>query len=103
MESLAYLVVITLMVFILAGPLALLLTLIKPSNKVFKIINRLLQALVLIFSLLASLEFIINLSKPLGIYGLIMIYLTLAREYFPEKKLVRSALRKVLKRDKGRP
>jgi hypothetical protein len=93
MESLAYLVVIILMTFILAGPIALLLTLAKPKNKVLKIIKRIFQGIVLLLMFVASLDFLFKLFWALGVYGFAMIYLTLAREYFPKKHILRELIK----------
>ena len=98
MESLAYLVVIILMTFILAGPLALLLTLLKPKNKALKITKRILQGIILALMFLASIEFILELNRPLGVYGLFMIYLALSREYFPNKKFLVTLLKNLTKK-----
>ena len=98
MESLAYLVVIILMTFILAGPLALLLTLLKPKNKALKITKRILQGIILALMFLASIEFILELNRPLGVYGLLMIYLALSREYFPNKKFLVTLLKNLTKK-----
>ncbi len=94
MESLVYLVLIIFMVFFLAGPLAILLTLLKPKNKVAKITKRIFQGLILTLSFLASLNLTLNLFWPLGVYGLLMIYLALSREYFPDKKFLKKLFSK---------
>lgn len=93
MESLAYLVVIILMIVILGGPVAILLTKIRTKNIFLTTIRRLLHGLIISLSFAISSSVFLKPQEPLtlhviGIFGITMSYIALRREYFPHVKIV---------------
>jgi hypothetical protein len=85
MEGLAYLIVFFFMLIVLGGPVAILLTLIKTKNTFLTVLRRIILGIVLLLSVGASLDIFMKLP-PLGVFGLSMAYIALAREYFPQRK-----------------
>jgi hypothetical protein len=98
MESLVYFVLIIFAVALFLPILAFLLTLIHPKTKIITIIKRIVQAIFIAISLAFGLQFAFvnppNLA-PLGLYAIILSYLTLRREYFPHRKILKSLLKKI--------
>jgi hypothetical protein len=98
MESLVYFVLIIFAVALFLPILAFLLTLIHPKTKIITIIKRIAQAIFIAISLAFGLQFAFvnptNLA-PLGVYAIILSYLTLRREYFPHIKILKSLLKKI--------
>ena len=94
MEGLAYLIVFILMFIVLGGPVAILLTLIKTKNIFLTVLRRIILSIVLLISVGASLDIFTKLP-PLGVYGLSMAYIALAREYFPHRRFLATLLRKM--------
>jgi hypothetical protein len=100
MESLAYFILIIFAIALFLPILSLLLTLIRPKNKILKIIKRIIQAIFIATSLAFGLQFAFvnppNLA-PLGVYAIIISYISLRREYFPHIKILKSLLKKISK------
>ena len=98
MESLVYFVLIIFAVALFLPILTLLLTLIHPKNKIITLIKRIIQAIFITISLAFGLQFAtVNPTNlfPLGIYAVILSYISLRREYFPHIKLLRPILKKL--------
>jgi hypothetical protein len=98
MESLALLVVIIFAIALLSPIIALLLTFLHPKTPILNIIKKITQALFIALSLALGISFFINPSPnlaPLGLYAVILSYLTLRREYFPHIKILKSLLKKI--------
>ena len=98
MESLAFLIVIILMVIVLGGPVAILLTLIKTKNIYLTLLRRLIQAVVIILSVGASVSLLSTNVYPLAIFGLAMAYIALAREYFPRRRFISTFIKRIIGR-----
>ena len=99
MEGLAYLVVIILMIVILGGPVAILLTKIRTKNIILTTIRRLLHGLVIALSVIISSSVFFKQQEPLslhviGIFGITMAYIALRREYFPDVRIIAPLLAK---------
>ena len=99
MEGLAYLVVIILMIVILGGPVAILLTKIRTKNIILTTIRRLLHGLVIALSVIISSSVFFKQQEPLslhviGIFGITMAYIALHREYFPDVRIIAPLLAK---------
>ena len=93
MESLAYLVVILMMTVILGGPLAILITMIRTRNILLTILKRIIHGLIIAVSLMVGSTFLFNPEMPLpvhliGLYGVVMAYIAIRREYFPEVRII---------------
>ena len=98
MESLAFLVLIIFAIALFLPILAFLLTLIHPKNKTLNIIKRIIQAIFITISLAFGLQFAtVNPPNlfPLGLYAVILSYISLRREYFPHIKLLIPILKKL--------
>ena len=98
MESLAFLVIIIFAIALSLPILAFLFTLIHPKNKTLNIIKRIIQSIFITISLVFGLQFaIVNPPNlfPLGLYAIILSYISLRREYFPHIKLLRPILKKL--------
>jgi hypothetical protein len=103
MESLVYFVLIIFAVALFLPILAFLLTLIHPKTKIITIIKRIIQAIFIAISLAFALQFtLVNPPNllPLGVYAIIIAYISLRREYFPHIKILRPLLKKVTIRKK---
>jgi len=87
MESLAYLVVLLLSLLIFTGPLGFLLTFLRIKNKKIKIIKRIMQAPFILVSILISIFIsftpIVFVFHLIAYAMLLLNYLTIRREYFP--------------------
>ena len=99
MESLAYLVTILLMIVILGGPVAILLTKIRTEHIVLTIIRRLLHGLVITLALFISSTVIWKANQNLAldamaIFGISMAYIALRREYFSDVRIIAPILAK---------
>ena len=99
MESLAYLVTILLMIVILGGPVAILLTKIRTEHIVLTIIRRLLHGLVITLALFISSTVFWKSNQNLAldamaIFGISMAYIALRREYFPDVRIIAPLLAK---------
>jgi hypothetical protein len=103
MESLVYFVLIIFAVALFLPILAFLLTLIHPKTKIIIIIKRIIQAIFIAISLAFALQFtLVNPPNllPLGVYAIIISYISLRREYFPHIKILRPLLKKIAIRKK---
>lgn len=99
MEGLAYLVTILLMIVILGGPVAILLTKIRTEHIVLTIIRRLLHGLVITLALFISSTVIWKANQNLAldamaIFGISMAYIALRREYFSDVRIIAPILAK---------
>ena len=99
MESLAYLVTILLMIVILGGPVAILLTKIRTEHIVLTIIRRLLHGLVITLALFISSTVFWKSNQNLAldamaIFGISMAYIALRREYFSDVRIIAPILAK---------
>lgn len=99
MESLAYLVTILLMIVILGGPVAILLTKIRTEHIVLTIIRRLLHGLVITLALFISSTVFWKSNQNLAldamaIFGISMAYIALRREYFSDVRIIAPVLAK---------
>ena len=119
MESLAYLVVIIFMVTIFSGPFAIALTSHKLVNFLnskegiaWAIVNALRKIIHLLaitigtFLGLSLLAMAVTVPKLIGIYAIVLAYIALRREYFPEFRLLATlgnklGIRKVRPGDHG--
>ena len=99
MESLAMIVAILLLIAFLAGPIAIALSAVRGKSLFLNVIRKVLHgffvALSLLFGLkyftISDLPFVVNL---IGLFGLIMGYIALRREYFPGVKILTPLLAK---------
>jgi hypothetical protein len=99
MESLAYLVVILIMIVIFGGPVAILLTKIRTEHIVLRIIRRLLHGLVIAVSIFINATVFWKPNQGLtvhaiGLFGISMAYIALRREYFPDVRIIAPILAK---------
>jgi hypothetical protein len=99
MESLAILVATLLLIAFLAGPIALALSAVKGKSLFLNVIRRTLHGFFVAMSLWVGLMFFSNPELPIvinliGIFGLIMGYIALRREYFPDVKILAPLLAK---------
>ena len=97
MEGLAYLIVFIFMFIVLGGPVAILLTLIKTRNIFVTVLRRIILGIVLLLSVGASLDIFMKLP-PLGVFGISMAYIALAREYFPQRRLIATLFGRITRR-----
>ncbi len=100
MEGLAYLAVALMATVIFGGPVAILLTLIRPKNILLIIIKRILHGFVIPVPLILAFTFLLNLELPLpvrliGLYGVTMVYIAIRREYFPDVRIIAPLLARV--------
>ena len=100
MESLAMFVAILLLIAFLAGPLAIALSAVRGKSLVLNIVRKILHGLFVALSLFVGLIFFSNPDLPfvvnlIGLFGLIMGYIALRREYFPEVKILTTLLAKL--------
>ena len=96
MASLAMFVLVLLVILVLAGPSAYLLARYKPKSVILKIAKRVLQAILLIAATLVSPVFLFS-SMPIllrlaGLIVLILVSMTIKKEYFPELSLTRKII-----------
>jgi hypothetical protein len=96
MASLAMFVLVLLVILALAGPSAYLLARYKPRNMISKIAKRVLQAILLIAATLVSPVFLFS-SMPIllrlaGLVVLILVFMTIKKEYFPGFNLSKKKL-----------
>ena len=99
MESLAYLVTILLMIVILGGPVAILLTKIRTEHIVLTIIRRFLHGFVITISLFINATVFWKPNHTFALYaisifGISMAYIALRREYFPDVRIIAPVLAK---------
>ena len=99
MEGLAYLVTILLMIVILGGPVAILLTKIQTKNIILTIIRRLLHGFVITLSVFINVAIFWEPSRAFGLYaisifGISMAYVALRREYFSDVRIIAPLLAK---------
>ncbi|MSO43305.1 MAG: hypothetical protein EXQ76_03645 [Candidatus Planktophila sp.] len=100
MESLVQRVVILMLIALLAGPIAIGLTIIKTKNVLLTFVRRLIQAFFIAFSIFVGAFFLSVREVPLlirliGLYALSMGYIALRREYFPDVRLITPLLTKL--------
>jgi len=99
MEGLAYLVTILLMIVILGGPVAILLTKIRTENIILTIIRRLLHGFVITLSIFINATVLWKPNRTFALYaisifGISMAYIALRREYFPDVRIIAPILAK---------
>lgn len=101
MESLAKLVALMVLTALLSAPIAILITLIqrKSTNLAVIVLRRILQGVFLALSLFFGLFFFFNLQMPLvihaiGLYALVLTYIAIRREYFPDVRIIAPLLAK---------
>ena len=101
MESLAKLVVLMVLTALSSAPIAILITLIqrKSTNLAIIVLRRILQGVFLALSLFFGLVFFFNLEMPLvihtiGLYALVLTYIAIRREYFPDVRIIAPLLAK---------
>ena len=99
MEGLAYLVTILLMIVILGGPVAILLTKIRTEHIVLTIIRRFLHGFVITISLFINATVFWKPNHTFALYaisifGISMAYIALRREYFPDVRIIAPVLAK---------
>ncbi len=101
MESLAKLVALMVLSALLSAPIAILITLIqrKSTNLAVIVLRRILQGGFLALSLFFGLFFFFNLQMPLvihaiGLYALVLTYIAIRREYFPDVRIIAPLLAK---------
>jgi len=88
MESLVRLVVGLMLISLLSGPIAVLLTRFKSENLLLTILRRFIQALLMLLGFLIGFRFLTAGDLPLqihiiGLYAVLTNYIALRREYFP--------------------
>ena len=101
MEGLAYLVVITLSIALFSGPFAIALTshrLVKFLNSkegvlwaIVNVLRKIIHLLAIIigtFLGLSLMELPTTIVKLIGIYAIVLAYIALRREYFPDFHLL---------------
>ena len=101
MESLAKLVALMVLTALLSAPIAILITLIQrnSTNLAVIVLRRILQGGFLALSLFFGLFFLFNLQMPLvihaiGLYALVLTYIAIRREYFPDVRIIAPLLAK---------
>ena len=101
MESLAKLVALMVLTALLSAPLAILITLIqrKSTNLAVIVLRRILQGVFLALSLFFGLFFFFKLEMPpvihaIGLYALVLTYIAIRREYFPDVRIIAPLLAK---------
>ena len=101
MESLAKLVALMVLTALLSAPIAILITLIQrnSTNLAVIVLRRILQGGFLALSLFFGLFFLFNLQMPLvihaiGLYALVLTYIAIRREYFPDVRIIAPILAK---------
>ena len=101
MESLAKLVALMVLTALLSAPIAILITLIQrnSTNLAVIVLRRILQGGFLALSLFFGLFFLFNLQMPLvihaiGLYALVLTYIAIRREYFPDVRIIAPVLAK---------
>ena len=99
MESLAIVVGILLLIAFLAGPIAIALTAVRTKSLILNIIRKILHGFFVAMSLWVGLMFFSNPDLPfminlIGLFGLVMGYIALRREYFPDVKIFAPLLAK---------
>lgn len=99
MESLAILVAILLLIAFLAGPIAIALSAVRGKSLFANIIRKILHGFFTAMSLWVGLMFFSNPDLPfvvnlIGLFGLVMGYIAMRREYFPDVKILAPLLAK---------
>ena len=100
MESLAIVVGILLLIAFLAGPIAIALTAVRTKSLIVNIIRKILHGFFVAMSLWVGLMFFSNPDLPfivnlIGLFGLVMAYIAMRREYFPDVKILAPLLVKL--------
>ena len=100
MESLAMRVAILFLIAFLAGPIAVALSAVRGKSLFLNVIRKILHGFFVAMSLGVGLMFFSNLDFPfgvnlIGLFGLIMGYIALRREYFPDVKILAPLLAKI--------
>ncbi len=88
MESLAMMVAGLMLISLLSGPIAVLLTRFKSENLLLTILRRFIQALLMLLGFYIGFQFLTSEVLPLqihvvGLYAVVTNYIALRREYFP--------------------
>ncbi len=99
MESLAIVVAILLLIAFLAGPIAIALTAVRTKSLIVNVIRKILHGFFVAMSLWVGLMFFSNPDLPfmvnlIGLFGLVMAYIAMRREYFPDVKILAPLLAK---------
>jgi hydrogenase/urease accessory protein HupE len=99
MESLAILVAILFLIALLAGPIAIALSAVRGKSPFLNVIRKILHGFFVAMSLWVGLMFFSNPDLPfvvnlIGLFGLVMGYIALRREYFPDVKILAPLLAK---------
>lgn len=100
MESLAIVVAILFLIAFLAGPIAIALSAVRAKSLILNVIRRILHGFFVAMSLWVGLMFFSNPDLPfvvhlIGLFGIVMGYIALRREYFPEVKILAPLLAKL--------
>ena len=100
MESLAMRVAILFLIAFLAGPIAVALSAVRGKSLFLNVIRKILHGFFVAMSLWVGLMFFSNPDLPfvvnlIGLFGLIMGYIALRREYFPDVKILTPLLAKI--------
>ena len=112
MESLAIIIIILFSVALFAGPVAILLSAKKLTQKlesknegVFKVLNLLRRLILIVLVILAfttGFQFLTISGLPIvpratGLFAIVTSYIALRREFFPQTFIVGSLIRKIRK------
>lgn len=100
MESLAIVVAILLLIAFLAGPIAIALTAVRTKSLLVNVIRKILHGFFVAMSLWVGLMFFSNSDLPfmvnlIGLFGLVMAYIAMRREYFPDVKIFAPLMAKI--------
>lgn len=100
MESLAILVAILLLIAFLAGPIAIALSAVRGKSLILNVIRKILHGFFVAMSLWVGLMFFSNPDLPfvvnlIGLFALVMGYIAMRREYFPDIKILTPLLAKL--------
>ena len=108
MESLAYLVVIIFSIALFSGPFAIALTshrLVKFLNSkegilwaIVKVLRKIIHLLAITIGVLLGLSLMattVTVSKLVGAYAIVLAYIALRREYFPDFHLLATVSHKL--------
>lgn len=100
MESLAIVVAILLLIAFLAGPIAIALSAVRTKSVLVNVIRKILHGFFVAMSLGVGLMFFSNpdlgfIVHLIGLFGLVMAYIAMRREYFPDVKILAPLLAKI--------
>ena len=100
MESLAIVVAILFLIAFLAGPIAIALSAVRAKSLIVNVIRKILHGFFVAMSMWVGLMFFSNPDLPflihlIGLFGLVMGYIAMRREYFPDVKILAPLLAKL--------